>query len=268
MKPVVNSLRSSVAVLATVLLASSAYGEATWLGTGSDIQTGANWLGGAVPGPTDAGTGGPGTDGGSTVGQADFVNGTNPILNAPWSIRYIAFYGNVNSLSGTGTLTIGNGTGNAGNIDSWKATGPVTISVANIVMQRNSQLYAGSGGVATDLIINSGTLKWGGGTSTGTVTFNAIGGNITVNPKVDFSTAGTNRSLSLNPNAGKTITLTNGVTATTRLTSMTIDGQAGGKVILGDSTGWTRPITINNADLDINNNNSLGATSSNPGYTQ
>lgn len=271
----VNRLSIVAAILTTMFLFGSARGETTWTGTGTNnVLTGANWLGGVVPGPTTTGTGGPGTDGGSVVGQADFVNGINPVMNAAWSTRYIAFFGNINSLSGTGTLTIGNGTTNAGNIDSWKATGPVTISVANIVLQRNSSIYAASnGGGTADLIIDSGTLKWGAGSgsnTSGNVSFFATGGNLTVNPKVDFTSVAVTRRLLPTPNAGKTITITNGVTdgGSGRLDRIVTGGQYGGTTILGgDSSGWGGLVLPDISDLIIVSNNALGSVGSISGVT-
>src|SRR5690349_7063483 len=120
--------------------------ESTWLGNTNDVLTATNWSPTGVPTPASTGTGGPGTDGTATVGQADFVNGTAPVMNGAWNPKYIAFFGNINSLSGSGTLTIGTSNSVAGNIDSWKATSPVTISVADIILLRNSNIYAASAG--------------------------------------------------------------------------------------------------------------------------
>jgi fibronectin-binding autotransporter adhesin len=219
-----------------------------WLGgTNNNVQLPANWVGGVAPTSAD---------------EARFQGVGSNTLDVPaaWNVRYIGFDSTPNySFNGVGTITIGT-TGSNGNIDTFLGTGTVTFNNAGILMQRASPLYAASSATGSgDLIINTTTFKMGGGGSSGTPAMYAVNGNITVNPAVDFSASTINRNLSLQPYAGRTITLTNGVAATTRLAGVYVEGQAGGKVVLGNSTTWAGMILIYNSDLEINHNDSLGA---------
>lgn len=165
--------------------------------------------------------------------------------------------GAARNITGGGTITIAAN----GNIDTWAAGGPITFTNTTLNLTRGAGLYAGadkSGPSGQDLVINTTNFNMGVGGSSGTPVMSARDANITVYPKVNFSSATTNRSLTLDPRSGRTINLAGGVTATTKLTGITVNGDADGVAILGNSAGWAGSVTITKGILRINSSNSLG----------
>ncbi|MEP0843009.1 MAG: autotransporter-associated beta strand repeat-containing protein [Phycisphaerae bacterium] len=240
----------------------------------NDVTAAANWDP-AAPGTAD---------------EARFINNGAPTdLTVPvdWSIRYIGFSADYQfgppvvetagpipnyTFSGPGQITIGT-TGTAGNIDTFLGTdGVVTFNNAAIRMNRNSPLYAGSTAPGnSNLVINTGTFQMGGGGSSGSPAMNAFGGDITVIPPVDFTISTINRILTLAPNAGRTITLAGGIVPTTRMTRIDVNGQAGGKAIIGSTGDWGGLVYVRFADTVYVRNDSGGAPGSletTTGFTQ
>jgi hypothetical protein len=240
-----------------------------WEGPGTDPTVPANWVGDVAP---------------TTGDEARFSN----LVGAPTTVtipaggfnpRYIGFSGTGDVLGvipnytfdGTGKITIGTNS-SAGNIDTFRGqTGTVTFNnTGGIDLMRTSPLYGASDTSGTsNLVISAGTpLRVGVGTGSGAdVAFNAWGSNITINSTagVDYSGSGVIRRLVLNAFAGKTTALNTGVVDTAQLSRITATGQAGGKIFLGVSptqATWAGQVVINNSDLIIAHNDTLGVVGS------
>jgi fibronectin-binding autotransporter adhesin len=236
----------------------------TWLSTadGSDVTIPTNWDPSAPTSADEARF----TEVGPTTVTIP-AGGWNPLIigfshspaTASNTLGVIPDY----TFDGTGTITVASN----GNIDTYLGqTGTVTFNnTGGIDLTRAATLYAASDTSGTsDLVIGADTpIRFGLGTGTGNaITLHAIGGNLTINSSggVDFSASGRARSLNIDVNTGKTITLTNGLVPTTNLPRVNVNGQTGGKMILGDSTTWAGTFVINNSDVEINSNTSLGSS--------
>lgn len=200
------------------------------------------------------------------------LNPTNPIVtdDAPFGT-----IGNYN-FTGPGKIIIAS--------SSWIDTdaangGSVTFNnTGGIDLIGRGRLFAGAAGGTSDLIIGPNTtVRLGvGGTTGGTPSLNALGGNVTFHSALDLTATTSSRVLGLNANAGKTLSLLNGILVNAGNTITAVDiGGTGGKVILASMTPtWDKKIRIataatNTTSLEITSATSLGAIGTlTEGYTQ
>lgn len=261
--------------------------DSTWGGSGStntnDFTLNTNWFGDTLP----------------VGGWAYIENGGdhNPVMDSAFDTNVLTTSSGANSLTSSFTLT-GAGTmtmtgdssssfvANAANFD-------FTVDIASLVITgRGTYLVSGDyTTVSADAGVGSLVLGHAGGPMTMTYTYGGTstnrpqivahnagpladtGTSIIVYPKLDFSAAkGSSSSyIQLRPDSLSTIQLLGGITGgptphsgnPTKL--VRTNGQVGGKTILGDSSGWLGIMRIETSDLEINSDNSLGATD---GYTE
>jgi fibronectin-binding autotransporter adhesin len=229
----------------------------------SDLSLGALTTTSGVDSPTSIGSGtltGPFSLTGTGTLTITGTGGSGLIVNA----AKFAFTDDVNTVFSSRSTFIGSGDwtgansadGGSGNLIIGDSGGSTTLKYTYTGISSNSQ---------TIFANNAGSNNGGGGT------------NVIIYPKLDHTgetgVAGSgtvSASILMAPQSLSTIQLLGGISGrsytsgTNRNRSgdasktININGQTGGKVVLGDSTGWEGVMNINTADLEINNNNSLG----------
>jgi len=292
MQPVASSkfaFASVIALSCFVFAQEVSAATYSWNGTGStntaDFTLNTNWAGNVGP------------IAGGTILISDGGN-HNPVMNSAvnTSVMFTASgpsspTGPI-SLTGTGTLTM-NGNTTSSYISN-SANSNFTVDIGNLnVTGRGTYLVSGDySTVAADAGSGSLILGHAGGPMTITYTVasgstanqpviqahnvggGTVGTNVIIYPKLDFSgVTGTSTSsfMNLQPESLGTIQLLGGITGGASPTngnptrSLRTNGSAGGKVVLGDSTGWKGFTLVNASDLEITSSNSLGTTD---GYTE
>jgi len=234
----------------------------------------------------------------ATIGLLHEIGSHSPVMDLNFSTRALIIDEDAltpYTITGTGQFTISQaGFGGAGGYIGSASDADLTVDVAQLNMTRSNSFVTGDYTIDSlnrgngDLIIGSsvgGTmlLKYTGTSShnPGAYAHNGdlnTGTTITIYPKLDFS--GVTSTTSANnytsgPDAGCVVQLLGGITGGATPTAgnpskrFHTEGEAGGKTILGDSTGWLGVAQAIISDLEINSSNSLGdAGSAASGYTE
>jgi hypothetical protein len=254
---------------------STSVADSTWVGTTNDINLADNW-GGTLPV--------------GAVATFTAAGNHNPVLTADFSARYLSWAESVDAaytLTGPFLLSLGDSAASVNGVAANSSDFNVTIDTTQLDLARTATIVSGDwiidvndrgtgnltiGHSGGSMVLRMGMTNGGNVSSTPTVSaFNST--TVTIYPTVDFSasttTSGT-REFRLNPASGSTINLFGGIsgTGTDKPSRLVRAIGSGGKIALGNSGAWDGIMRIATSDVEIYDNNSLGAAGLGTSYTE